>query len=143
VSVTVRKTLAEALDGWIADQRLRVADVARSGGLSRQTVYNIRDGELVSPETVRKLARGVATDPRTGVLDRSLYGMALSELFLAAGFKPPEDEVVTVSLEDQITRLVGRRATAEQIARALELYPELSQDKRTLLMAAIRNAIGQ
>jgi hypothetical protein len=142
VLLTDHSRLADALERWLQRTRLEKAVVARQGGLSRGTLYYILDGSPAEPDTLRKVARGLATDPFSKAFDPHLYADAIEELFAAAGYALPPNEVVRISLEDEVERLVRNRATAEQIVKVLEKFPELSTDKRTLLMAAIRNAMA-
>lgn len=132
-------TLADVLDQWLADQRLSIAELARMAGVGRPTIYKMRSGERPSVETLRKIARGLATTPRSGQFDADAYSLAARDLFAAAGYEQPP-EVHTVPVEEEIARMVKSRATAEQIVEVLRRYPSLNRDKRLLLEAAIRIA---
>lgn len=141
--LTDHSRLADALQRWLERTRLEKAAVARQGGLSRGTLYSILDGSPAEPDTLRKIARGLATDPFTKAFNPHLYAEAVQDLFTAAGYELPPNEIVRISLEDEVERLVRSRADADQIARALKRFPNLSPSKRQLLMAAVRTAIEE
>lgn len=66
--------LAEAIQRWLRAERLSPGQVARYGGISRQTIYQLLRGEITQPTvcTLRKLSVGLATDPHTRRVDEDL-----------------------------------------------------------------------
>ena len=132
--------LGAQLDRWIKRQRLSVAELCRLSGMSRRTIYNIGDGASVTSETLRKIARGLATDPHTGELDRRTHSEALRDLLAAGGF-PPDDAPAGPNFEDEILRRVRNGATASDLAELLDRWPGLSPARRQLVEAAIRAAL--
>jgi hypothetical protein len=72
VVVAERVRLWDTIDAWMARQRVKQADIIKHGGVAGNTLWLIQQGTTTRPETetVRKIARGLASDPRTGVLDR-------------------------------------------------------------------------
>lgn len=86
-AVMVEKSrLADVLERWQQEQRLEWSQLARMAGISRGTINNIRHGNAVHSDSLRKLAKGLATHPNTGAFDPSVHTRALRDLFEAGGF---------------------------------------------------------
>lgn len=127
-------------------QRVTVSHVAHHGNLSRNTIYLIQQGTTTdpSPDTLRKIARGLATNARTGKFERSTYVEALRDLAAIAGRVALSEEasaIPPVDLEAEIALVVGSRRRADVLAKFLRRYPALSPDQRTLVDALL-DALG-
>lgn len=133
-----RLSLADVLQTWMRRQRLRPVDLVRLSGLSRPTVYEARDGGRVSAETVRLLARALATDPYDGEVNAALHAEALRELAEAANYPhllseapPPPD------LDSEIRAIIPNRTRAAAIAEFVRRYPNMTPDQRRMVDALV------
>lgn len=82
------RRLRDTLSAIVEHERLDVTDIMRAGKLARNSIDGILRGQHAEPrrETMHKLARGCATDPRTGVLDIPKMETYNALLSAAAGF---------------------------------------------------------
>jgi transcriptional regulator with XRE-family HTH domain len=80
--------VATVLQRWMRSERLRPHEVAKASGLSRAHVGLILHGRVArpGPDTLRRLATGVATDPYDRTVDADKRASALAELSIAAGY---------------------------------------------------------
>jgi transcriptional regulator with XRE-family HTH domain len=80
--------IAMALQRWMRRERLRPHQVAKASGLSRAHVGLILHDRVVrpGPDTLRRLATGLATDPYDGSLDADKRAQALADLSIAASY---------------------------------------------------------
>lgn len=80
--------LSGALRAHMREQRAKPAYLARVGGLAPNTIVLILRGTTgrPKPETLRRLALALATDPYTGEVDRPYLERALGDLQTAAGY---------------------------------------------------------
>ncbi len=96
-------------------------------------------GRRVSSESVRSLAKGLATDPYDGRMDRHAYAEALRDLAEASGYRHLLAEgPAPVDLAGEIARLGLDHAAAVRIAAALRRYAELTPGQRRLFDAALQ-----
>lgn len=139
--VAERTDLAEALDGWRRKQRVEWTHVSRVSGVSRNTIYNALDGGRPTSDALRKVARGLATDPHSGELDRIVFEEIVRDLFGIAGFDVPVDAGTVLSFEDEILKRVKRRDDSRTVREVLDNWDELSTADREMLLAAFRAAL--
>lgn len=80
--------IATVLQRWMRRERLKPHEVARASGLSRAHVGLIAHGRVArpGPDTLRRLATGLATDPYDGAVDANKRASALADLSVAAGY---------------------------------------------------------
>lgn len=136
--VAEQTRLAEAIERWLQRQRLTVAHVVRYGGLSRNTVWLIQQGTTASPEmeTLRKLARGLATDPYgTHEVDTNVYREAWRDLALSCGFPDPTIEDAPPSMEASIRTVAKPSGSAESWAEFIRDHSEATPDQIRMLRA--------
>jgi transcriptional regulator with XRE-family HTH domain len=83
--------LSEVVRALMQRERLTVTDLMRAGGMARNTVEYILKARTQEPErqTIRRLARALATDPRTREMDGVKMADYESLLHVAAGFADP------------------------------------------------------
>lgn len=80
--------LGEAVDAWIADQRVSIAHIMRVSGLARNTIMKIIEGTRRHPDvdTLRRLALGIATGPRYRDLNTAVFERCRGDLSALAGY---------------------------------------------------------
>jgi transcriptional regulator with XRE-family HTH domain len=127
-----KSLLADVLERWQQEQRLDWSQLARMAGISRGTINNIRQGNSVTSDSLRKLAKGLATHPNTGAFDPKTHTRALRELFEAGGFIVTP-EYPARDLRAMIADVLGPDSAdhperAEQILRELATLPPHLQD---------------
>jgi len=127
--VAERTELGDVIESWIERQRLDKAAVARMAGVTRQTIYNIQTGASARRDTLARIVRAIASDPRNGQLDPVVYLAARTEIFELAGIDPDPDDVVTLDLKDEVRRRTDR-AAADVIVTAIDRYPSWTPAKR-------------
>lgn len=139
LAVAERVDLAECVQSWMQRQRLEKAELARLSGIGRNTLYRILEGMPAQPDTLRKIAKGVATDPHSGEVDAAVRQDVLKDFSDATGFDlidlaPPP------SLEAAI-RSEGVRSPrqAAKLAAFLRKYPNMTPNQRKLVDALIDN----
>lgn len=141
LGVLDKTALADALDVWMKRQRLQPAALARLAGVSRPTVYAALRGDRISGDSLRAIARGLATDPFSGELDPAVYAEALREL-AEVGSHP--DLAVDVPMPDleALIRAEGVKspAKARALAEFIRKYPSMTPDQRRLVDALIDHA---
>lgn len=142
--VAERTLLGEVLERWLHRQRVTVAHVVRQGGLSRNTVWLIQQGTTASPEleTLRKLARGLATDPFSVEFDAQVYTDALRELAAAAGFPDPTADLPEPDLESALRSTGLDRQEAAFWADIHRRYPNATPDQKRMLKDLARAVFG-
>lgn len=82
----VKGELGHALDERMVDAGLSPTKLDALSGISRASIYTILGGHIPEPETLRKLAEGIAKRRRTGVVDQDAYVRLWRELYAAAGY---------------------------------------------------------
>lgn len=125
-----QSTLAEVLERWRVEQKLEWVQLARLAGVSRGTLNNLRLGKTANSDTLRKIARGLATHPYTGAFDAVVHRRALYEMFDAAGLVAA-DEHPRPDLRTSVMEVVGptRADQVDGIVRDLATLPPHLQDK--------------
>lgn len=83
--------LAVVLREWMRADGLTIRHLERHGGLRRNTITGVLNATTPNPQprTLQRLARAVATDRRTGVLDTEAEERAHDEMAMALGLVPP------------------------------------------------------
>jgi len=86
------RPLADVYAAWSMLRDVTIADVQRASGLARHTVENVHHGRGRQPtrETLRRVAIGIATDPRTGRYHETIMNEAYRDLSIAAGYGEPD-----------------------------------------------------
>lgn len=138
--VAEQTRLASVLEDWLSRQRVPVAHLTRVAKVSANTVWLIQQGTTTRPEiqTLRKIARGLATDPKDGSFDQAVYDEALRDLAEAAGMGGELDDVPPPTLESMIrSEGVKSPMKAAKLAAFLRKYPAMSADQRRLVDALI------
>lgn len=125
-----KSALAVVLERWQSEQRLEWSELARMAGVSRGTLNNIRKGAGVNSDSLRKIAKGLATHPNTGAFDRLTHDRALRELFQARGFIV-SPEYPRADLRTTVAEIVGpaRADQVDGIVRELATLPPHLQDR--------------
>jgi transcriptional regulator with XRE-family HTH domain len=131
VPVTAHVALAAVLERWRIEQKLEWRQLARLSSVSRGTLNNLRLGKSANSDTLRKIARGLATHPHTDAFDTVVHRRALYDLFDAAGLVAG-DEFPRPDLRTSVLEVVGTGARADQvdaIVRELATLPPHLQDR--------------
>jgi transcriptional regulator with XRE-family HTH domain len=109
-------------------ERLRTYEVMAASGLARNTIEQLRRGRTRRPsrETLSALARGLATDPRTGELDGPKMNEIHRLLDAAAGYADPSADdarsLIELGIYHRLKSLERARHYADLIeAEAREL----------------------
>lgn len=123
--------LAATLAALLRDRRVSVAHVARAGGLARNTVAYILTGKTRHPPTatLRRVARGVATDPGTGELDREVMTKAERLLAIGAGYADPAGRDAESLLELAFFSSLNSRERARAWMATFERYKGLDAEE--------------
>lgn len=119
-------------------QRLKQADLVRLSGLSRPTITAAREGSKIGTESVRALARGLATDPYDGTFDGTVYADALRDLAEAAGYPHLLTEMPSADLESEIRAITKSPATAEMWAEFIRDNPDATPDQIRMMRALLK-----
>lgn len=141
VLVAERTELGQALEGWRQQQRVEWTHVSRVSGVSRNTIYNAMDGGTPGTDTLRKIARGLATDPYTGDLNRIAYEAIIIDLFKKAGHGQPAEVGTILNFDDELLKRLQEKATASEMAELIDRWPGLSELQREAVRAAVRAAL--
>lgn len=130
--------LASVLSRWIRRERLRPADIERAAGVTRAHLWLITTGKVSRPmpETLRKIAQGLATDPDTGEVDRLKRDQALMELSAAAGY-PETGDADADELAHAIRAVVGNQQLTEFWCTVIAAYPTLTPTHQQVLRAVL------
>jgi transcriptional regulator with XRE-family HTH domain len=135
--VAERSELTETLTAWIERMRLDKSELTRLAGIGRQTLYRLLDGERPQPETLRKIARGLATDPRSRDIDPILRREALRDFEAATGLELLDaDEALNLEAAIRAEGIKSPRQ-ASKLAAFLRKYPNMTDDERRLVDALI------
>src|SRR4051812_49329673 len=126
--VDSQPSLASVLSRWIRQERLRPADIERASGITRAHLWLMTSGKVSrpTPETLRKLARALATDPHTGERDRVKAELALRELSEAAGYPELGTDPDASDLAAALRAAVGNQQVADFWREMVGRYPEIS-----------------
>lgn len=131
--------LAIVLSRWIKRERLRPQDIERAVDISRNHLWLMTHGKVSrpTPETLRKLALALATDPNDGTVDRLKRDEALRELSQAAGYPHLAEDLDAGDLARAVQALVGnQQATGfwvELISTHRDISPTLQHLIRNLI----------
>lgn len=133
--------LAIVLSRWIRRERLRPADIAAASGISRAHLWLMTSGKVTrpTPETLRRLALGLATDPDTGEVDRLKRDAALAELSRAAGYPDLAEDVDEGDVVRAVRSLVGNQQAAEFWIGMMRKHGAVSPTLQQMLMAIADN----
>ncbi len=131
-------SLGAVLVSWMHRLRLTPTVLADLAGVTRRTVYNIRDDEgKASVETLFKVARGLSTTS-DGRIDELIYADVYPSLLEAGGYPRELAQVVRVDLEDELMRRVRDREKVRQLMEYLDDYTSMPLDKRDALDQVLR-----
>jgi transcriptional regulator with XRE-family HTH domain len=135
VVVAEQTRLWETIEALLREQRVNQAHVVRHGGVSRNTLALIRHGTTngPEPETLRKIARGIAADPDTGTVSRTDYVVVLQRLCRAAGLPDLAQDIPPCDLEAEIRAVVKDRSRARVLTAFIRKYPEMDVGARRLV----------
>lgn len=127
--------LGDVLTSWIQRQRVTFKHISDVGGVSRNTIDLLRKGTTTEPsaETLRKISRGLATDPYTGDFDRRLYVESLQAFSAAAGMPDLTTDFPPCDLESEIRSIVKDRKRASVFASVLRRYETLTSGQRRMV----------
>jgi transcriptional regulator with XRE-family HTH domain len=123
------------------EARLTMAQLARQSGLSRQTIYGIRDGRVPNAPTLRDLARGLSIHPQTGETDAAFRERAWRELFAAVDYptsEPPTAQQRTT--DDEAVRVRDLLIDAGYDSNGADVLDALARELLTLTQSE-RDAI--
>lgn len=122
------RRLRETLAAIMEHERLDVIDIMRAGGLARNSVEGVLRGKHAEPrrQTIGKLARGCATDPRTGVLDSTKMETYDALLNAAAGFGDLTARQAETMIELGLYYYLQDMPRARALAAFVEQVRELS-----------------
>lgn len=131
--------LAIVLSRWIRRERLRPGDIERAAGISRNHLWLMTHGRVTrpTPETLRKLALALATDPDTGAVDRPKRDEALAELSRAAGYPDLSEDVDEGDLVRAIRARVGNQQATEFWVELIEAQRAISPTLQQVIRIAI------
>lgn len=134
-----KPSLATVLKRWMRRERLRPNEVAGLAGISRAHLWLMLNGRVArpTPETLRKLARALASDPHERTVDRLKRDEALRELALVAGYPDLADRADAGELIRAIMAVVGNPQAAEFWAEMIAAHPTLSPTLQNMIRAVI------
>jgi transcriptional regulator with XRE-family HTH domain len=126
--------LAIVLSRWI---RLRPQDIERASGITRAHLWLMTSGKVTrpTPETLRRLALALATDPATGEVDRLKRDRALAELSRAAGYADLAEDVDAGDVVRAVRSLVGNQQATEFWIEFMRRHGAVSPTLQQMLMA--------
>lgn len=130
--------LAIVLSRWIRRERLRPQDIERASGISRNHLWLMTHGKVTrpTPETLRRLALALATDPHDlAVVDRLKRDEALHELSRAAGYADLTADVDEGELVRAVLALVGNQQSTEFWIEMMRTHGAVSPTLQNLLRA--------
>lgn len=144
--VAEQTRLASILEDWLQRQRVPVAHLTRVAKVSANTVWLIQQGTTTKPEiqTLRKIARGLATDPVDRSFDQAVFAEALHELSDAAGLLDEIDEVPAPTLEGMI-RAEGVKSPkrAAALAAFVRKYQNMDAKQRRYVDPIIDSVVEE
>lgn len=146
MAVQYSRRLGEMIDAIMLDERLTVSDIMRPSGLRRNTIQYLRKGRTRRPKdaTLRLLARGLATDPRTGELDMAKMTRYKRHLTIAAGYADPDAAEGETMLESLLRYQFQSRVRAARVAELVRRCKGLDDDAITRVLETANEAsIGQ
>jgi hypothetical protein len=125
------RRLRDLLAALLLAERLSVGQLMRLGGLSRNSITYILDQVTHQPErrTIERLARGLATDPGTGVLERPKMEHYEALLNAAAGYGDLTAEQSRTGLELMLYYQLQSLPLARRWASAIERLRGLDEDE--------------
>lgn len=143
--VAERTRLGDTLERWLQRQRVTKAHVSKHGGVSTNTIWLIEQGTTTRPEmeTLRKIARGLATDPFDGTVDPQAFADAWRQLAAAAGLPEPASEMPAPDLESVLRSTGLSRQEAAFWADIHRRYPNATPDQKRMLNDLARSVFGR
>lgn len=136
------RTLWDVVEALRREARLTMTQFARQSGVSRQTIYGIRDGSVPNAATLRDLAKGLAIHPITGESDPAFRERAWRDLFAALDYPttepPPADPEPEHAAE--ATRIRDLLIEAGYDANGMQVLDALARELLTLTQSE-RDAI--
>jgi transcriptional regulator with XRE-family HTH domain len=133
-------TLAAVLQRLMRQERLRPHQVAAASGLTRAHLWLLLNGRIArpTPETIRKLAVGLATDPYDNVVDQDKRILLLRQLSAAAGYPDLSVQSQPGALVREIQAVVGNPQMTDFYERLIREHPSLSPTLQQLILALIQ-----
>jgi len=125
----------DALVALMQRERVGILHLMRHGNLARNTVEYILEARTVQPkrETLRRVARALATDPSTGVIDESIVQDAESILGDAAGYTATPADASQSLLELALYRRLQDRPKARLWVEIIDRFADRElRELRTL-----------
>lgn len=134
-----RTRLGDTLEKLIQDQRVSIAHIVKYGEISRNTIWLIQQGVTTTPEpeTLRKIARGLATDPHSAQFDRPVYITCLRTLCEGAGMRDLTADIPPCDLETEIRAVVGNRDDASALTLFVRRFPNMTAGERKLVNSVL------
>lgn len=131
--------LAIVLSRWIRRERLRPGDIERAAGISRNHLWLMTHGKVTrpTPETLRKLAHAVATDPDTGAVDPLKRDEALRDFSRAAGYPDLSEDIDEGDLARAIRAAVGNQQATEFWVEMIRAHRDISPTVQQLIKTVI------
>jgi transcriptional regulator with XRE-family HTH domain len=132
-------SLATVLTRWIRRERLRPYDIERASGITRAHLWLMTHGRVKrpTPETLRKLAKALASDPETGEVDRLKRNEALREMSAAVGYADPGSSADRDDLVRVVGAVVGNQQVTEFWCELISEHPDVSPTLQYLIRAVI------
>jgi transcriptional regulator with XRE-family HTH domain len=132
------RRLGELIDAIMREERMSVAQLSRTSGLNPNTIQYIRKGATKTPKrtTLRRIARGLATDPATLELDMTKLTRYERQVTMAAGYADPELADAPSLLELLLRYRLNSRSRAVAVAELVQRCERLDEP-------AIRRLIEQ
>jgi len=123
------ESLATVLSRWIRRRRLTQVQVSAASGVTRSYISSLVNGHVsrCSAETLRRLARGVATEPAVDDtperFDQLEYEQALREMAAASGFSDLTHEPDRGALVRAIQGMGSNLQAADFWRAMIEAHP--------------------
>lgn len=132
-------SLATVLSRWIRRERLRPIDIHRAAGITRPHLWLLLNDRVArpEPETLRKLALAVATDPDTKAVDRLKRDEALRDFSRAAGYPASESDLDAGDLVRAIRAVVGNQQSTDFWCEMIKAHGDISPTLQQLIRTVI------
>jgi len=119
--------LGEAAESWRSQMRVSIAHIMRVGKVGRTTYRLIVNGTTAHPgdDTLRRIADGLAADPRTQEIDARLATTILRDLRAAAGYVPLGGAAGTSLLRLALSSKVRTEAQIDAWVELIERHRRL------------------
>ena len=133
-----------ALDDLMHQRRSNPTQLARDSAVSHATIYGIRNGRTPYPDTLERLAQGLARRA-DGSLDETAAQDNFAKLMQADGYafvhlqgEAPPPDAVPPSLEEHLSETMRDPKSAEVFARTAREFSSMSAHQREAVLAVMR-----